>query len=103
PLAEVLGLPEQNVRAVCPAVGGGFGAKIGLYAEYAVIADADRRLGRPVRWVETRSESMIAMTHGRGQIQDIEIGARADGTIVGLRGHVIADVGAYPALAVFLP
>ena len=103
PLAEALGLPEQNVRAVCPAVGGGFGAKIGLYAEYAVIAAAARRLGRPVRWVETRSESMTAMTHGRGQIQDIEIGARADGTIVGMRGHIIADVGAYPALAVFLP
>ncbi|HTC80323.1 MAG TPA: molybdopterin cofactor-binding domain-containing protein, partial [Acidimicrobiia bacterium] len=62
-----------------------------------------RRLGRPVRWVETRSESMVAMTHGRAQVQDVEIGARADGTIVGLRAHVIADVGAYPALAVFLP
>jgi len=103
PLAEAIGLPEANVRAVCPAVGGGFGAKIGLYAEYAVIAAAARRLGRPVRWVETRSESMIAMTHGRAQVQDVEIGARADGTIVGLRAHVIADVGAYPALAVFLP
>jgi carbon-monoxide dehydrogenase large subunit len=103
PLAAILGLPQEKVRAVCPAVGGGFGAKIGLSAEYAVIAAAARRLGRPVRWVETRSESMVAMTHGRAQIQDIEIGAKADGTIVGLRGHLMADVGAYPALAVFLP
>ncbi|MEW6476674.1 MAG: xanthine dehydrogenase family protein molybdopterin-binding subunit [Actinomycetota bacterium] len=103
PLAANLGLPPENVRVACPAVGGGFGAKIGLYAEYAVISAAARRLGRPVRWVETRSESMTALTHGRAQIQDIEIGAKSDGTIVGLRGHVIADVGAYPAIGVFLP
>jgi len=103
PLAGLLGLPAENIRVACPAVGGGFGAKIGLYAEYAVVAAAARRLGRPVRWVETRSESMTALVHGRGQIQDIEIGARADGTIVGLRGHLIADVGAYPGIGAFLP
>jgi aerobic carbon-monoxide dehydrogenase large subunit len=96
-------VPAAKLRVACPAVGGGFGAKIGLSAEYAVIAAAALRLNRPVRWVETRSESMVSMTHGRAQIQDIEIGAKADGTIVGLRGHIIADVGAYPALAVFLP
>jgi len=103
PLAGTLGLPAEQVRVVCPAVGGGFGAKIGLYPEYAVVAAAARRLGRPVRWVETRSESMTALVHGRAQIQDFEIGAKADGTIVGLRGHVIADVGAYPGIATFLP
>jgi carbon-monoxide dehydrogenase large subunit len=103
PLAGAIGVPAAKLRVACPAVGGGFGAKIGLYAEYAVIAAAALRLNRPVRWVETRSESMVSMTHGRAQIQHVEIGAKADGTIVGLRGHVIADVGAYPALAVFLP
>ena len=103
PLADAIGVPAAKLRVACPAVGGGFGAKIGLYAEYAVIAAAALRLNRPVRWVETRSESMVSMTHGRAQIQDIEIGAKADGTIVGLRGHIIADAGAYPALAVFLP
>ena len=103
PLAGAIGMPAAKVRVACPAVGGGFGAKIGLYPEYAVIAAAALRHNRPVRWVETRSESMVSMTHGRAQIQDVEIGAKADGTIVGLRGHVIADVGAYPALAVFLP
>ncbi len=103
PLAGTLGLPAEKVRVVCPAVGGGFGAKIGLYAEYAVIAAAARRLDRPVRWVETRSESMTSLVHGRAQIQDVEIGAQADGTIVGLRGHLIADAGAYPAIGVFLP
>ncbi|HZI37970.1 MAG TPA: molybdopterin cofactor-binding domain-containing protein, partial [Acidimicrobiia bacterium] len=64
PLAGTLGIPAENVRAVCPAVGGGFGAKIGLYPEYAVIAASALRLSRPVRWVETRSESMVSMTHG---------------------------------------
>jgi aerobic carbon-monoxide dehydrogenase large subunit len=103
PLAANLGMSSDQVRVACPAVGGGFGAKIGLYAEYAVIGAAARRVGRPVRWVETRSESMVAMNHGRAQIQDIEIGARSDGTIVGLRGHLIADVGAYPVMGVFLP
>ncbi len=103
PLAGLLGLPAENIRVVCPAVGGGFGAKIGLYAEYAVVAAAARRLGRSVRWVETRSESMTGLVHGRAQIQDIEIGAKADGTIVGLRGHLIADVGAYPGIGAFLP
>ncbi|MEA2974322.1 MAG: aerobic carbon-monoxide dehydrogenase large subunit, partial [Actinomycetota bacterium] len=75
PLAAALGMPEERLRVVCPAVGGGFGAKIGLCAEYAVLAAAALRIGRPVRWVETRSESMVSMTHGRAQIQDIEIGA----------------------------
>jgi carbon-monoxide dehydrogenase large subunit len=103
PLAEILGIPADKLRVACPAVGGGFGAKIGLYPEYAVIAAVARRLNRPVRWVETRTESMVALTHGRAQIQDIEIGAKSDGTIVGLRGHLIADVGAYPSLGVFLP
>ncbi|HEY4410012.1 MAG TPA: xanthine dehydrogenase family protein molybdopterin-binding subunit [Acidimicrobiia bacterium] len=103
PLAGTLGLPAENIRVVCPMVGGGFGAKIGLYPEYAVLAAAALRLGRPARWVETRSESMTALVHGRAQIQDIEIGARADGTIVGLRGHLIADVGAYPGIGAFLP
>jgi carbon-monoxide dehydrogenase large subunit len=103
PLAGMLGLPEEKVRVVCPAVGGGFGAKIGVYAEYVVVAAAARRLARPVRWMETRSESMISMVHGRAQIQDFEIGARSDGTIIGLRGHIIGDVGAYPAIGVALP
>jgi carbon-monoxide dehydrogenase large subunit len=103
PLAASLGLSSANIRVACPAVGGGFGAKIPMYAEYAVIAAAARRLARPVRWVETRSESMTGLVHGRDQIQHVEIGARTDGTIVGLRGHMIANVGAYPGIGAFLP
>jgi aerobic carbon-monoxide dehydrogenase large subunit len=103
PLAGALGLPSEKIRVACPAVGGGFGAKIPLYPEYAVIAAAARRHGRPVRWVETRSESMLGLVHGRDQIQDVEIGAKADGTIVGLRAHLIANAGAYPGIGAFLP
>jgi len=102
-LAGNLGMSSDKVRVACPAVGGGFGAKVGMYGEYAAIAGAARRLGRPVRWVETRSESMTALVHGRAQIQDFEIGVKADGTIVGLRGHLIADAGAYPSIGVALP
>ena len=103
PLSGLLGISSDKIRVACPAVGGGFGAKIPLYAEYAVIAAVARRLGRPVRWVETRSESMTNLVHGRDQIQDVEIGVTADGTIVGLRGHIIANAGAYPAIGALLP
>jgi carbon-monoxide dehydrogenase large subunit len=103
PLARALGLSPDRVRVVCPAVGGGFGAKIGIYAEHIVVGALARRLGRVVRWVETRSESMTVMTHGRGHVHHVEVGARSDGTLVGLRIEVIADTGAYPALAAILP
>lgn len=91
-----LGLPPSLVRAVAPAVGGGFGAKGGAYPEQVVVAALARRLRRPVRWAETRSENMVAMTHGRGQVQDVELGARRDGTLVGLRARTVSEAGAYP-------
>jgi carbon-monoxide dehydrogenase large subunit len=101
-LAEILGLPKAKVRTIAPDVGGGFGAKLQNYPEYRVVTAVAQRLGRPVRWVETRSESMLGLTHGRAQVQHVEIGARRDGTIVGLRADIVADMGAYP-LAAFLP
>ncbi|MGH9102101.1 MAG: xanthine dehydrogenase family protein molybdopterin-binding subunit [Acidimicrobiales bacterium] len=94
-IAWALGLAETAVRVVAPAVGGGFGAKGGTYPEQLVVAAAALRLRRPVRWVETRSENLLAMTHGRGQVQDFELGARRDGTIVGLRATTVTEVGAY--------
>ncbi|MGH8974917.1 MAG: xanthine dehydrogenase family protein molybdopterin-binding subunit [Acidimicrobiia bacterium] len=103
PMAEALGLSADRVRVVCAAVGGGFGAKIGLIPEHVVVGALARRLGRAVRYVETRSESMMVMTHGRGQIQDVEVGARSDGTLVGLRVEVTADTGAYPGVGAILP
>ncbi|HEY6566375.1 MAG TPA: xanthine dehydrogenase family protein molybdopterin-binding subunit, partial [Actinomycetota bacterium] len=101
-LAELLKVPKQRVRTIAPDVGGGFGAKLQIYPEYQAVAVAAARLGRPIRWVETRSESMLCLTHGRAQVQLVEIGAKRDGTIVGLRADLIADMGAYP-IGAFLP
>jgi len=102
-VAEAVGLDQEKVRAIAPDVGGGFGAKIAPYPEQMLLAAIAMRLGRAVRWVESRSESMLALTHGRGQVQYVEMGARRDGTIVGLRADVIADLGAYPGHGIFLP
>jgi aerobic carbon-monoxide dehydrogenase large subunit len=98
-----LGLAEGDVRVIVPDMGGGFGAKAGARAELIVVAATARRLGRPVKWIETRSENLVAMTHGRGQVQQVELGATRDGRLVGLRARVLADVGAYPAIATLLP
>jgi aerobic carbon-monoxide dehydrogenase large subunit len=103
PLAGVVGLDENRVRVVATAVGGGFGAKAGMYPEFAIVATAARKLGRPLKWSETRSENMTAMTHGRGQIQYIELGLKRDGTFTGLRGRIVCDGGAYPGIGAFLP
>jgi carbon-monoxide dehydrogenase large subunit len=101
-LADTLGAPRDRVRVIAPDVGGGFGSKGQVYAEYHVVAAVTALLGRPVRWTETRSESMLSLTHGRAQIQTVELGARRDGTLVGLRADILADMGAYPVGA-FMP
>jgi carbon-monoxide dehydrogenase large subunit len=87
---------------VAPDVGGGFGAKLHVYPEYLICAAAALALGRPVAWQESRGESMVGLSHGRGQIHDVELGARRDGTLVGLRVDILADMGAYPGGA-YLP
>jgi carbon-monoxide dehydrogenase large subunit len=101
-LADVLGVDKKRIRIVAPDVGGGFGAKLIVYPEFAVVAAAAKALGRPVRWAETRSESMLNLNHGRAQVQHVEIGAKRDGTVVGMRVELLADMGAYPVGA-FLP
>jgi len=103
-LAGGLGVGPDSVRVVAPDVGGGFGAKIGADHEAVVLAWAARRLGRAIRWSETRSENLTAMTHGRGQLQRITIGGRRDGRVLAYRLDVIQDGGAYPRLgATLLP
>jgi aerobic carbon-monoxide dehydrogenase large subunit len=102
-VAGALGLEVGKVRVVVPNVGGGFGARIAAYPEQVVVAALALRLGRPVRYVESRWETMIAMQHGRAQVQDVELGARSDGTLVGVRIRVLADAGAYPGDAVIMP
>ena len=102
-IAELLELDPATLRVRAAAIGGGFGAKIPYYPEHIAILEAARRLGRPVKWIETRSENMLAMTHGRGQVQDIVLTARRDGTITGLKVDVIADAGAYPGDSAEMP
>jgi carbon-monoxide dehydrogenase large subunit len=101
-LVDVLDVPRAKLRVIAPDVGGGFGAKIPTYPEYLVVAKAAAELKRPVRWFESRSESMVSLTHGRAQVQWVELGARRDGTITGLRFEVLGDVGAYPQLGSFM-
>jgi len=101
-LVDVLGVERARIRVIAPDVGGGFGAKVPTYPEYLIVAKAAEVLGRPVRWAESRSESMISMTHGRSQVQWVEIGARRDGSITRLRFEVLTNVGAYPQLGSFM-
>jgi carbon-monoxide dehydrogenase large subunit len=102
-IGDCLGLSESEVRVIAPDVGGGFGAKASIYPEQVVVAALARRLGRAVRWIETRSECFTGMAQGRDQIQEFSLGATNDGRIVGLQATVLADVGAYPGLGAFLP
>jgi aerobic carbon-monoxide dehydrogenase large subunit len=102
-VAEVLGMEPGRVRVVVPTVGGAFGARIVTYPEQVAVAALARRLGRPVRYVESRSETMLAMTHGRAQVQEVELAATRDGRITGLRARLVADGGAYPADATSMP
>jgi len=94
-LAMVTGIPEQKLRVIAPDVGGGFGSKLNVYAEEVLALLVARRLGRPVKWTETRSEGYQATIHGRDQIQDIEVAATRDGTLLGLKVELLADMGAY--------
>ncbi|MFI8304841.1 xanthine dehydrogenase family protein molybdopterin-binding subunit [Streptomyces sp. NPDC085927] len=94
-LAMVTGIPEQKLRVVAPDVGGGFGSKLQVYGEEAVALEVARRLGRPVKWTESRSEGYLATHQGRGMIQDIEVAATAEGRLLGLKVDLLADMGAY--------
>ena len=97
-VAETVRVPEHQVRVVAPEVGGGFGCKLDVYAEEALLAALAVALGRPVKWIETRQESFLATVHGRGQVSYVDVAAQADGTITGLRARVLADLGAYSQL-----
>jgi carbon-monoxide dehydrogenase large subunit len=94
-MAIVTGTPEQKIRVVAPAVGGGFGSKLDIYAEEALCFALAKRLGRLVRWNEDRSENAQATVQGRGMIQDIELAADADGRVTAVRVRLLADMGAY--------
>jgi aerobic carbon-monoxide dehydrogenase large subunit len=94
-LAARLGIPESAVRVITPDVGGGFGQKIPLYREELTTAAASRLLGRPVRWIETRRENLLASLHAREDSVDVRAAVTSDGTVLGLDVQILADFGAY--------
>ncbi|MGH3171595.1 MAG: xanthine dehydrogenase family protein molybdopterin-binding subunit [Trebonia sp.] len=94
-LAGLLGLPADRIHVTAGDVGGGFGAKGPLYPDQLAVIWAALKLGRPVKWIETRSESFVATTHGRDQVADLEAAVTADGRVTALRGTVHAGMGAY--------
>ena len=102
-VATMLGLTTEQVRVITPAVGGAFGAKFGADPEHALVGWVARRVQRPATWVETRSENMVAMTHGRAQIQTVTIGGDRSGKVRAYRLEIIQDSGAYPRLGAMLP
>src|SRR5438876_131966 len=97
-LALMIGIPENKLRVITPEVGGGFGSKLNVYAEEALLGWISMQLGKPVKWIETRRENMQATIHGRGQVGYIEIGCKNNGAVTGLRYKVFADLGAYHQL-----
>jgi aerobic carbon-monoxide dehydrogenase large subunit len=94
-LALTCGVPEHELRVIAPDVGGGFGSKLNVYAEEALLLVLARKLRKPVKWTETRSEGYQATCHGRDQIQDLSIAFNEDHTIRGLKVDLLADMGAY--------
>ncbi len=91
--AFVFGIPETQMRVISPQVGGGFGAKIFLYPEYCLVTALSKKVGRPVKWMETRTENYVATTHGRDHITELEVGATRDGVITALKVNTYANLG----------
>jgi len=102
-LAETLNRDAETIRVIAPDVGGGFGAKAGLYIEFPVLALLAEKYGRPVTWTETRSEDMVSLAHSRAQIQYCETGFDDQGKLTGMRVRLIGDAGAYPSMGALLP
>jgi carbon-monoxide dehydrogenase large subunit len=97
-LSDVLGLPEERIKVISPDVGGAFGAKAYLYPEDILTCLSSMRLGRPVKWIESRSENLSTMIHGRGQFQKVRAAVKRDGTILGLDASITSDTGAFPTV-----
>jgi carbon-monoxide dehydrogenase large subunit len=94
-LPGMIGIPENKLRIIAPEVGGGFGAKLNVYAEEALCAHLAKRLHAPVKWIESRRENAASTIHGRDQIGDYEVAVKNDGTILGIKARTIADLGSY--------
>jgi len=100
-LSVNLGLSQNKVRVIAPEVGGGFGSKLQVYAEELLVAHLAKTLGRPVKWTEDRREGYLATIHGRDLVEDVELAAKRDGTVLGVRIRTVANMGAY--LQAFAP
>ncbi len=97
-VALMLGLEENRMRVITPEVGGGFGSKLNVYAEEALMGFIAMKIGKPVKWIESRRENFLCTIHGRGHVDFYEIAAKKDGTITGLRVKILQDLGAYHQL-----
>src|SRR5579884_2460243 len=97
-VAQMLGLPENHLHVVTPEVGGGFGSKLNVYAEEALMGFVAMKIGKPIKWIESRRENFTCTIHGRGHVDYYEVAAKRDGTILGIRLKLIQDLGAYHQL-----
>jgi len=105
-ISALMGIPEQAIRVVAPEVGGGFGTKITVYREELIACFAARKFGKPIKWIETRSEHLQASSQGRGQVDYVKLAATKDGRVTGLDIVAYSDMGAYftlftPAIPLF--
>jgi aerobic carbon-monoxide dehydrogenase large subunit len=97
-VAAMLGLEENRVRVVAPEVGGGFGSKLNIYAEEALMGFVSMKINKPVKWIESRRENFTCTIHGRGHVDFYELAAKRDGTITGIKLKIIQDLGAFHQL-----
>jgi carbon-monoxide dehydrogenase large subunit len=97
-VAQMLGVAENHLRVITPEVGGGFGSKLNVYAEEALMGFVAMKIGKPVKWIESRRENFQCTIHGRGHVDYYELAAKRDGTVLGLRLKLIQDLGAYHQL-----
>lgn len=97
-LALQLNVPEHHLRVVAPEVGGGFGSKCNVWAEEALCGFAAMKLGKPIKWIETRRESIMVVAHGRGHIDYVELAAKKDGTLTGIKLKIVQDIGGHHQL-----
>jgi carbon-monoxide dehydrogenase large subunit len=97
-VAGILGMSENLLRVITPEVGGGFGSKLNVYAEEALMGFVAMKIGKPVKWIESRRENFLCTIHGRGHVDYFELAAKGDGTMLGLKLKLIQDLGAYHQL-----
>ena len=97
-VAQMLGLTENRMRVITPEVGGGFGSKLNVYAEEALMGFVSMKIGKPVKWIESRRENFLCTIHGRGHVDYYEVAAKKDGSVLGMRLKLIQDLGAYHQL-----